>query len=93
MKLKSNLKHILADRDMTAAQLSRKTGVPKTTLSEWLSGGNPRDIKKVKIVADELGITVDELCFGPFERKSPLKEMEDEIFAGNFDVILRKAKK
>lgn len=93
MKLKQNLKRLLADNDMSAAQLARKTGVAKTTLSEWLSGGNPRDLNKVKLVADVFDLTIDELCFGTSEKKSPLKELEEEIFAGNFDVILRKSKK
>ena len=94
MNLKKNLKHLIAEHDMTAAQLARKSSVPKTTLSEWLAGGNPRDLTKVKKVADVFGITVDDLCFGNGVFKpNSLKDFEEEIFAGNFDVILRKAKR
>jgi transcriptional regulator with XRE-family HTH domain len=64
MNLKTNLRRILIQKNMTAAQLCRNTGVPKTTLSEWMSGSSPRDIKKLKRVADSLGLTIDELCFG-----------------------------
>ena len=95
MNLKTNLKRILREKDMTVAQLGRLTGVPKTTLAEWLGGGNPRDLNKVKNVANKLDLTVDELCFenGKSSKNNTLKDFEDEIFAGNFDVILRKAKK
>lgn len=94
MNLKTNLKHLLAQNDMTASQLSRKSNVPKTTLGEWLAGGNPRDLNKVKQVADVFEVTVDELCFGNGSpKRQSLKDFEEEIFAGNFDVILRKAKR
>ena len=109
MKLKQNLRQLLISHDMTAAQLSRQTGVPKTTLAEWLSGGNPRDIKKLKMVAKVFRVTVDDLCFcdkdgteassnsedspGTLSDKIQILEQHlDEIRAGVFEVILRRAK-
>ncbi len=94
MNLKQNLKRILLDLDMTAAQLSRKAGAPKTTLAEWLSGSNPRDLSKVKQVADFLGLTVDSLCFGDGGvTEQPFEKHLDEIQAGVYEVILRKVTK
>lgn len=94
MNLKKNLRRILSEQDMTAAQLSRKTGVPKTTLAEWLAGGNPRDLNKVKLVADSFGVSVDELCFGTGASvEHPIEQHLDEIKAGLFEVILRKPKR
>jgi transcriptional regulator with XRE-family HTH domain len=94
MNLKKNLKRILADQDLTAAQLSRKTGVPKTTLSEWLAGGNPRDLTKVKHVADALGLTVDQLCFGDIaESSQPIERHLEEIRIGKYEVVLKPLKK
>lgn len=89
-----NLKRIIADRDMTAAQLSRATGVPKTTLAEWLAGGNPRDLKKVKLVADALAVSVDQLCFGDVTKaQGEIEQHLEEINAGVFEVVLRRVKK
>lgn len=91
MNLKRNLKRILADKDLTAAQLSRKTGVPKSTISEWMGGGNPRDLNKVKIVANFLEVTLDDLCFGDsMDRPTPIESHLNEIRAGIYEVILRK---
>lgn len=93
MNLQKNLKKLLFQKNLKAAELARLSGVSKTSIGEWLAGSNPRDIRKVKKVADALHVSVDELCFGDAEnRNSPLKKYEEEIFAGNFDVILRKAK-
>jgi len=94
MQLKKNLRKILNDRDMTAAQLSRSSGVPKTTLGEWLNGGIPRDLRKVKQVADILDMTVDQLCFGPMAKtENSIEEHLDEINAGIFEVVLRRPKR
>ena len=95
MKLAKHLKELIRHADVTIAQVARKTGVPAKTLYKWVEGQNPRNIEQVKKVANFFDKTVDELCFGESEkhgRGSPLKDLEEEIFAGNFDVILRKAK-
>lgn len=76
------------------AQLARKAGVPKTTLAEWMISGNPRDLNKVKLVADALGLTVDQLCFGDgLAGTQPLEQHLDEIRAGLFEVVLRRPKR
>ena len=69
-------------------------GVPQTTLADWLAGGNPRDLRKVKLVADALSLTVDQLCFGDGHiSKEPIEQHLEEIKAGVFEVILRRPKK
>ena len=64
MKLKEQLRRLLAERDMTAAQLSRKSGISQSVISDWLSGASPRRIEQVKKAANVLGTSLDELCFG-----------------------------
>ena len=65
--LKSRLRQLLKDRAWTAAELSRRSGVPKQVLSLWLSGVEPRKLQHVKSVAHVFGVTVDQLCFVPHE--------------------------
>lgn len=64
IKLKYQLKRLLAESDITAAELARQTGVTKQSLSDWIGGIPPRNITAVKQVANFFGITVDELLFG-----------------------------
>lgn len=63
-RLKLCLKSILEGRRITAAELSRKSGVPKQVLSLWLAGVEPRKLIYLKQVAEVLQVTIDELCFG-----------------------------
>lgn len=57
------MKFILEKRNMTASQLSRKAGVPKQVISDWLGGASPRKLEQLKRVSDALETTIDELCF------------------------------
>ncbi len=90
--LAKNLKRILREKDMTTAQLSRATKIPPQTINNWLAGSEPRSIKQLKVVAEYLKISLDELSYGEKTNtsKHKLKEYEEEIFAGVFEVILRK---
>lgn len=63
--LKERLQQLLGQHAWTAAELARRSGVPKQVLSLWLSGVEPRKISHLKSVARTLGVTVDELCFLP----------------------------
>lgn len=62
--LKTQLKQLLARHGLSAAALSRKSGVPKQVLSLWLAGVEPRKLSHLKRVAQALGVSIDELCFG-----------------------------
>jgi len=96
MKLKSQLKFYLSLREMSASQLARKAQVPKQSLSGWLGGSNPRDVKQVKRVADALGVSVDNLLFGEgrdetADRVTQLDAlMGDGWVSGIFEVRLRR---
>lgn len=61
--LKERLQQLLKQNSWTAAELARRSGVPKQVLSLWLSGVEPRKISHLKSVARALGVTIDELCF------------------------------
>lgn len=68
IKLKNVLRDLLKKRDMTAAQLSRKAKVPKSVVSDWLSGASPRNLSQLMRVAKSLGVTLEMLCFGIVQR-------------------------
>lgn len=98
MNLKKQLRLYLELNHMTAAQLARKAGVPKQSLSGWIGGSNPRDIKQVKKVADSLGVSLDNLMFGhgPDEQGQKHAEINallgDEWIGGVFEVRFRRVK-
>jgi transcriptional regulator with XRE-family HTH domain len=61
--LRKQLRQHLDAQGLSAAELARRTGVAKSVISDWLAGAKPRDIVQVKIVANALGLTLEELCF------------------------------
>ncbi len=67
-QLKTQLRALLERHNMTAAELARRSGVPKQVLSLWLGGVEPRKLMQLKLVAEVFSVSVDELCFG----KNPL---------------------
>ncbi len=90
-----NLKRLLYENDMTVAQLSRATKVPPQTLNNWLSGLEPRNLRQVKQIAEFFRLTLDDFVYGSVDKKisgSTIEDYKDEIFAGVFEVVLRKKK-
>lgn len=67
-RLRHNLAAVLRHRGMTAAELSRKTGVAKQVLSDWMAGVQPRKLEQLYAVARTLGVSMEALCFADAER-------------------------
>lgn len=99
MILNKQLRRYLERREMSASQLAKKANVPKQSLSGWLAGSNPRDVRQVKRVADVLGTTVDELMFGSSVAVNSEKSTDldfllgDGWISGIFEVRFRRIKK
>jgi transcriptional regulator with XRE-family HTH domain len=91
IKIKTILKKLLHEQDMTAAQLARACKIPPQTINNWLSGQEPRSLDQIKAVADHFKVTVDFLVYGIQEKKKEvIEEFKDEINAGTFEVVLRR---
>lgn len=98
LMLKDILKKKLHEADIGVPTLSKRTGISRKTISNWMDGQKPQNIEQVKVVADFFGLTVDELCFGPSIRSelttpSELEKHREEINAGVFEVVLRRVNK
>ena len=96
MTLKTQLKLLLEQRNLSAAQLSRKAGVSPQVLSLWMKGADPKKMSQVKKVADVLGVSVDMLCFGTGVDNESQKVMEldallgEQWVSGVFEVRFRR---
>jgi len=100
MNFKKQLKLYLASRELTASELARVAKVPKQSISGWLSGNNPRDVRQVKAVSDALETTIDHLMFGngikEDSNSSPgdiASLIGDQWISGLFEVKLRRIKR
>jgi transcriptional regulator with XRE-family HTH domain len=95
MKLKINLKLHLAEKRITASELSRVAKVPKATISDWLAGRSPKNLNQIKAVAQVFDTSIDELVFGDFSHKkhgSKDVEKSDLVPMGKFDVYMKRVK-
>lgn len=83
-------------KDLSAAALSRKSGVSKQVLSLWLSGTKPRNIYHLKSVAAALDTTIDNLVFGTGKGSEAFNEGKDfkgaGWISGVFEVKFRRVK-
>lgn len=103
-RLRQNLGTLLKERGLTASQLSRKTGVAKQVLSDWMSGVQPRKLEQLYVVAKTLGVSMDELCFGDPGKSVPSSTVDQRVgtvvlpsggagpqeIKGRFEVYLRR---
>lgn len=96
MNLMNQLRLYLKEHDMTAAQLSRRSGVSQQVISQWLHGAEPKKLTQVKNVAEALHTSVDHLCFG--EGLDTIKDNislmgSEDWLSGLFEVKIRRVKK
>ncbi len=89
--LARELKALLAEYGLRAADLSRKSGVPRSVLSDWMAGAAPRNISQVRAVAEVLGTNIDSLCFG-MDGKSSDAKIDGAWMTGTFQGRLRRIK-
>ncbi len=103
MNLKTQLRLFLQSRGLSASELARMADVPKQSISDWLGGTLPRDIQKLKRVADVLRTSVDHLVFGDGISHAPQPNTNPKVddpewvkvefegrFEGQFKGLMRK---
>ena len=91
--LRKRLKTELDYQSLTAAELARRTSVPKQVISDWLAGVMPRRLDHLKRVASELSLTIDELCFGQSEvMRSTGDRPSDDGIVGRYEIVVQRIK-
>lgn len=74
-KFSTNLKQLIKAKGLTAKQLSDSTGIPRTTISEWINGREPTASDALIKLARFLGVSVEFLITG----EHPEKQLIDDI--------------
>jgi transcriptional regulator with XRE-family HTH domain len=76
----------------TLASISKATGVPKSTISEWLNNRSPNPIQAVK-VANHLGVSLHFLLFGKDDSQEPIQKiLKEDYFKGTFEITVKRIK-
>ena len=63
-KFTMNLKKLMIEREMTAADISRKTGMTQATLSRYINGKRIPNINSVIKIAKALNVPIELLLKG-----------------------------
>lgn len=93
LKLGKTLKAGLEAKRMSARELSKLSGVPASTIGEWLTNRSPKNLSQLKAVSTVLGETVHYLLWGEQDANDPVQRiLKEKIFSGTFEVTLKKVK-
>lgn len=69
-----NIHRLMDDQGLTQSELSRRSGVTKTSLNRYLKG-NDIPVTKAKSIAHALGVTLAELAGSDIELKADEREL------------------
>lgn len=64
MKFKDNLKDLIKAKNLRLSEISKATGIPKSTLSEWTAGREPKVSENLLKLAQFLEVTLEYLFTG-----------------------------
>lgn len=64
MRLASNLRSLMRQRDLTSRELAADVGIPEGTIKTWLAGSAPRSLFDVRKIAQHFGVSFEYLIFG-----------------------------
>ena len=95
IRLKENLTRIMAERRLTLAALSKKSGVPRSSLHNWATIGSQQklNILHLRQLCACLEIPLHEMLFDegdPFEKREVGREILKELFTGDLRVSIHK---
>lgn len=92
LKIGKVLKQIMENERHSLASISKATGVPKSTISEWLNNRAPNPTQAVK-VANHLGISLHFLLFGKDDAQEPIQKiLKEDFFSGTFEITVKRVK-
>jgi transcriptional regulator with XRE-family HTH domain len=92
LKIGKVLKQIMAQQRHTLATMSKATGIPKSTISEWISNRSPNPTQAVKL-ANHLGISLHFLLFGRDDSQEPIQKiLKEDFFQGTFEISIKRVK-
>lgn len=88
IKLAENLKKLMASRNLTITSTARQIGMNKSTLHNYCNGVIPRNLLKIKELADLLNVSLSELIFGT-SSEPKIMSLNDGV-EGRFEVTIKR---
>lgn len=93
VQIGKTLSSLMEEQHLSVAKLSKKTGVPQSTLREWCLNRSPKNPVQVQKVADCLGVSMHYLYFGEQDKQEPIQKiLKEDVFQGTFEITVKKVK-
>lgn len=93
IKLGTVLKNVMEEKRYSVKEIAKATGVPATTIYEWLGNRVPKNPLQAREVAKFLGVTFHYLLFGEEDPKEPLQMIiKDDFFSGTFEINIKRVR-
>lgn len=91
--LDKKLKGLLKAHNLSVSELSKKTGVPKTNIQQWLTGSAP-NVYQLDKVAAYFKISIEELMFAR-KPKTSIEGLFEEalVHTGHYKIQITKLTK
>jgi transcriptional regulator with XRE-family HTH domain len=83
------LKELLKKNNLSMTELSKRVGVPKTNIQQWLTGSVP-NIVQLNKVAEYFNMTVDEIYFDEKPKSVETFVSELKIHEGIYKIAITK---
>ncbi len=88
IQLAENLNRKMGEMDLTVSAIASRIGMNKSTLHGYRNGTVPRNVVKLKELADLLGMSMVELIFGEQPKAFSVSPKVD--VDGRFEIIIRR---
>jgi transcriptional regulator with XRE-family HTH domain len=93
--LAENLKRLMAEKRLTLTAVAKEVGMNKSTLHNYCNGVMPRNIVKIKELAEFLDVSLSDLLFDQTSHReqkttNSTDDRKEEFFKGTFEIIVRR---
>lgn len=95
LKIGTVLARVMRERRLSVKELSKTSGVPVSTIHEWINGRSPRDPLQAKKVADALQISLNRLLFDTPDLTESInlnQILKEDVFSGVFEINIKRVK-
>lgn len=86
---KDRLALLIEERGVNLSQVAKETGIPKSSLHNYLVGTEP-SMSKLLTLSEFFGCSIDYLVTGKAVNNSMDQFIKDEVFKGVFEVTIKK---
>lgn len=92
VRLDKTLGQLLKDKNISARELARQTGIPQSTINNFLSGRGPHKPEQILSIAKYFSVSMELLLFGEDDRPPTLSDVLTEgLFEGWLKVKIERA--